>query len=418
MRGRVAVSAGVPEMSEQYMELLRGVDPALLSGPDCALAAERLAVVEKACAGLRLRLAARAAECGAHRGRGHADPVDWLAQLAGTTRGEAKAALETAAVVAEVPAVGKAVAEGMLSTAQAQEIVRTEAECPGTAAELVALASHQGLAALREEGRRLRLAAADPEELHRRQTAAREFRHWRDGMGMVCFRGALPPETGVPLVNRLDAECDRVRRAARREGSTDAREAHAADAFVRLVEGNGRGRSRAADLVVVCDIDALHPRSWTAGTAAVEGAPGENVGAPSTAAVPRPLVGVRRVGRPPTFFPGGRPTRRAHGRRRGFPAVDRVGVRAPTGAAVATAWSGTMCTRWPTPGLPPTTTSGPCVGRATPRRPSGTGGPGCSAPGPGHRPGRRERRPGPNAGRRQAPPPEAGPAVVFDRSDD
>src|SRR5688572_12061422 len=205
-------------------------------------------------------MAARAAECGAHRVRGHADAADWLAQATGSSRGEAKAALETAAAVAEVPEVGEAVTEGTLSLDQAREIVRTEAECPGTAAELVALASRRGLGALREEGRRLRLGAADPEELHRRQTAARHLRHWRDGEGMVCFRGALPPETGVPLVNRLDAECDRVRRAARREGSAEAREAHAADALVQLVEGKGRGRSRAADLVVVCDL-----RAWRRG---------------------------------------------------------------------------------------------------------------------------------------------------------
>ena len=241
---------------ERLVEALRRVDPELLAGADCAVLAECLAVAEKACAGLRARAAARAAECGAHRGLGYTEPADWLARVSGSSVGEAKEALETAASLPGVPEVKEALAGGLLSLAQAREIARTEGERPGSAAVLVDVARRRGLQAVRDEGRRMRLAVADPDELHRRQTAARSFRHWRDVEGMVCFRAALPPETGVALVNRLDAECDRIRRAARREGSTEAREAHAADALVRLVEGKGRGRGRAADLVIVCDIDA------------------------------------------------------------------------------------------------------------------------------------------------------------------
>ena len=250
------MSAEVLGQVERLVEALRRVEPALLPGADCAVLAERLAVAEKACAGLRARAAARAAECGAHRGRGYAQAADWLAQVAGSSVGEARAALETAASLPGVPGVGEALAEGSLSLAQAREVARTEEERPGSAAVLVELARRRGLQALRDEARRMRLAAADPDELHRRRRAARSFRHWRDEAGMVCFRGALAPEDGIPFLNRLDAECDRVRLAARRNGSTEAREAHAADALVRLVEGGGRGRSRAADLVIVCDLQA------------------------------------------------------------------------------------------------------------------------------------------------------------------
>lgn len=102
--------------------------------------------------------------------------------------------------------------------------------------------------------------------------AARELRHWRDEIGMICFRGALPPEVGVPFVNRLDAECDRLRRAARRTGNSEPRAAHAADALVRLVGGGGRGRARAADLVIVCDLNA-----WRRGVA-LDGEPCHLVG--------------------------------------------------------------------------------------------------------------------------------------------
>ena len=74
---------------------------------------------------------------------------------------------------------------------------------------------------------------------------------------MVAGRFRLPPEVGVPFVNRLDAETDRVRRGARRDGSGEPREAHAADVFMRMTSGAGKGRSARADVVFVCSLDAF-----------------------------------------------------------------------------------------------------------------------------------------------------------------
>ncbi len=66
----------------------------------------------------------------------------------------------------------------------------------------------------------------------------------------------LPPAVGVPFVNRLDRETDRVHRRARKEGSTELREAHAADALLLLATGGGKGRAGRADVVYVCDLHA------------------------------------------------------------------------------------------------------------------------------------------------------------------
>ena len=60
---------------------------------------------------------------------------------------------------------------------------------------------------------------------------------------MIRFRGALPPSVGVSFVNRLDAETDREWRAAKRAGRLESRAAHAADAFVRMLDGTGNGKS-------------------------------------------------------------------------------------------------------------------------------------------------------------------------------
>ena len=80
--------------------------------------------------------------------------------------------------------------------------------------------------------------------------------HWKDDLGMIRFRGALPPSVGVSFVNRLDRETDREWRAAKRAGRLESRAAHAADAFVRMLDGAGTGKARSADLVIVQDLRA------------------------------------------------------------------------------------------------------------------------------------------------------------------
>ncbi|MCA1844522.1 MAG: HNH endonuclease [Actinobacteria bacterium] len=264
--------SGLSAAMRALREALSGFEPALLSGEDCAAVAEELARTEKACAGVRAAAAARAAECGAHRRRGWADGADWLAQVSGTSRGEARAALETVASMDACPVTRAALAAGEVSLAQAGEIAKAEAVRPGSEVELVGLAKRKSYTAVRDEARKVRLAAVEPEELRRRQVAARSLRWWRDELGMVRLHAALTPEVGIPLVNRLEAETDRIRRRARSGGSEELREAHAADAFVKLTAGKGRGKAVTKDLVVVCD-----RRAWARGHAH-EGEPCHIVG--------------------------------------------------------------------------------------------------------------------------------------------
>ena len=109
---------------------------------------------------------------------------------------------------------------------------------------------------MRDEARRRRLAAVDPEELHARQHRARRLRTWRDAEGMVRLSGALPPVVGVALANRLDAEAERRRRQASSEGKAEPFEAHAADALVALVNGEAKVARGRAEVVVVVDLGA------------------------------------------------------------------------------------------------------------------------------------------------------------------
>ncbi|MET1003676.1 MAG: HNH endonuclease signature motif containing protein, partial [Acidimicrobiia bacterium] len=95
-----------------------------------------------------------------------------------------------------------------------------------------------------------------PEHLHDCQVDAQRFRTWRTELGNVAFQGELPPEIGVPFIQRLDAETDRLWRAASPDERARSREWHAARAFARLVSAEGRGKATTSDLVIVCDINA------------------------------------------------------------------------------------------------------------------------------------------------------------------
>lgn len=247
---------------------LAGFDPGFYSGADCALLAEELAATEKACTAARLLAAARAVGAGAHRERGFSDGAAWLARQSGSTSGRARQELQTASRLDEHPDTKQALIAGEISLAQAQEIAQT----PGAESDLLGVARQGDLSKLREAARQHRQSQVDPGELRRRQFCLREFRHWADREGMIRFAGALPPETGLTLVRRVEAAAARLHRAAKQAanrtgGQVERFDAYAADALISLTTGAGdaKGAPR-VDLVLVCDLNA-----WLRG----RGLPGE-----------------------------------------------------------------------------------------------------------------------------------------------
>jgi hypothetical protein len=273
-------------VGENLVELMRGLraalvdfQPELLSGDDCAGLVEELAITENVCGVARLRAADRAGQCGAHKERGFADVSEWMARASGSTAGAAKSALDTAAALESQPAVKAALEAGELSLAQARELVRTEAECPGATADLLEVAKTESLRSLKDKARDRRVRAIDPEELHRLQHAAMGARHGRNRLGNVTITLEMPPEFGVPITSRMDAETDRLWQHWRRQTNgtcerdvmltgelfADAgsavtasrrRAALAAHAFLRMLDTGGNGKAHQADLVIVCDLAA------------------------------------------------------------------------------------------------------------------------------------------------------------------
>ena len=243
------------ELMRELRSSLGRLDPSRLGGEECVRLVAELALTEKACAAARVRVAAQAAISGAHRRSGFQDAHEWMARQAGCSAATARSALRTEAALSDHPATAAALSAGELSLEQAQQIVAGAAGDAASESELLDRARSEGLQSLAEASRQRRLARIDPSELAERQRQAREFRHWTDAMDMTRFRGGLPPVVGVALMNRLDEETDRIRRAARAAGGElEAREAYAADALVTMLSGGEAGsRAGRADLVVVID---------------------------------------------------------------------------------------------------------------------------------------------------------------------
>jgi hypothetical protein len=226
-------------LASELREELATFDPEFWSGPEAAVLVEVFATTEKACAAAKARAAARAAQCGVHKDKGFADPEDWLARMSGTTTHQAREDLKTAERLEDCPTTKQAVLDGDLSMGEAAEITKTETECPGTEKDLVDTAKREGMGRLKEKARKQRQEAADPDELRKKQQRARDFHAFLDDLGMVQVRGGLLPEIGIPFMNRLAAETDRLRKAARAHGREEPRGAHAHDAFAAMLEGQG-----------------------------------------------------------------------------------------------------------------------------------------------------------------------------------
>jgi Domain of unknown function (DUF222)/HNH endonuclease len=254
--GGGVVAGSVLEAAAGLREALAGFDPEVVSAAECACLSEELAVTEKACATVRLPAAARAVRGGAHRDRGFKDGVSWLARQSGTTGGQARQALETAGRLAGCPDTKDALLAGDISLLQAAEITQAASELAGAEAELLPLARHSDLSQLRDRAREHRQARTDPAGLRRRQFQRREFRHWQDRDGMIRFSGGMPPETGLPFVQRVEAAGLKARRAVRAAGRPlEAFEAYAADGLICLTAGTAGGPiSARAELVIVCDL--------------------------------------------------------------------------------------------------------------------------------------------------------------------
>ena len=200
------------------------------------------------------------------------DPIV-VSRATGTPVGQAKATIELGNNLKAAPELGAALASGTVSAEQAREIASAEASAPGVIEELVAVANSEPFHVFKDKARKLKLEAEQHNGLAARQHEARSARHYSDELGMTHIHLTLEPLVATPIVNRAEADAERLYKAARKTGQTEAFEAYLADAFVEMLSGNGKGRSTRPELVVLVDYETIH-NGWKLGLGGVSKIPG------------------------------------------------------------------------------------------------------------------------------------------------
>lgn len=182
------------------------------------------------------------------------DDAQVVSRTTGTPVGQAKATIELGNNLKAAPELGDALQTGAVSAEQAREIACAEASVPGVVEHLVKLASEEPFHVFKDTARKLKLEAEQHNGLAAKQHASRSARHYSDELGMTHIHLSLEPLVATPIVNRAEADAERLYKAAKKEtGRTEPFERYLADAFVAMLQGGGKGRASRPEVVVLVD---------------------------------------------------------------------------------------------------------------------------------------------------------------------
>ncbi len=199
-------------------------------------------------------------QANAWRDSGERSAAHFLAHTTGVTVTKAEETLSTARRLEELPATADAFRSGSLSETQTAEVAAAAAQSPASERRLLDTAGRSTLKQLRDECRRVRLAATDQRATYERIKAERHLVTWTDTEGAYCGRFRTTPDAGARIAAGLDAEIERVFRAARTEERHEPRATYAIDALETLVGGTGAHHSRVSrnvEIGVLIDYGAL-----------------------------------------------------------------------------------------------------------------------------------------------------------------
>lgn len=264
-------------------EELATIEPAGLSDEDAVAGLALASRIERMGAGLRLRLAHRAAQSRQWHEEGYRSEAAWVAAMAGSSIGEARSALATATRLAELPQTCEAVRSGSLSSSQIQAVVAGASADPAAEPELLLAADVLSVDRLRQVAREVRAASVDSDpDRQARLRRSRYLRFWtRDDM--LHLSGAVPVDAGAELVAAVRARAAFVSDEAVAAGlEPEDQEAYDADALVALAvgdvrvatfSGNAGGTERQATIAVHVGADGGRgQRSAEAGRCEIPGA--------------------------------------------------------------------------------------------------------------------------------------------------
>ena len=254
--------AGVDPLGEllcSIRSLAAGAEFDSLDAPVAARLAERCAEAERLLAAIRVLATASLQDKALWRREGFRSAAAWMASKTGTAVGTAIRTLEMADQLPDLPVVAEAFRAGMLSEAQAREIVEVAAEVPDAQEQLLEAAGKLPLQGLREECRRVQAAAAvDEDDRYRRVHRGRHVRSWVDRHGHGHLSGTMTPDELARFMAEVDRRCDDIVEDAIRGGWFESRDAHRADALVDLARPDSAEPAGPENMVhVVIDYDAL-----------------------------------------------------------------------------------------------------------------------------------------------------------------
>ncbi len=246
------------EMECDFAEWVSGLEPRVYAGDEARRLLDVVLRVKRLASAAETLLAARVAETDAWReGSTDRSAAHWLARRCGISIADAKAKLDTADKLAELPATAEALRAGRLSDQQAREVVAGATADPGAEKDLLATAADDSLKELRDESRRAQ--ATDDEEgrqarIHRR----RGLRARVDSDGEFCltYRGTV--YAGAQILAGLKPFTDAAFQQARKDGRHESLAAFAADGLLAMAQAAaaGNGTPGRSNVKVIIRVDA------------------------------------------------------------------------------------------------------------------------------------------------------------------
>lgn len=275
----MAVTPGLGEIRGALRTFADRFDPALYSAADASVVMEHAARIEKMAATVKALAAKRVADTELWRRGGDRSPAHHLARATGTSVGEARDAIDTAAKLSALPDVDRAARAGRLSPRQASAIADAAAVDPAQQRNLLDVARRSSLRELQDECHRIKAASVDSEENYRRIHRERSVRTWTDRGGAAHLHATGPADHVAAMLAALEPGIDERFHAARRNNRPEPRQAYAFDALRQALDagaaapgdagedGPGGPRKRAnvsrPKIIVRIDWDAL-VRGWPA----------------------------------------------------------------------------------------------------------------------------------------------------------
>jgi hypothetical protein len=173
--------------------------------------------------------------------QGYKTPARWMAAKAQVTLQSAIATIDTGRRLAELPATRQALQQGKLSRIQAAEISAAAAANPSAEKHLLRAAKTDTVAQLREKCAEVLASAKRDRDADERIHRSRYLRSWSDPDGAFRLDARMPSDAGAKLISTVRARAREFEDQARRAGSKESSEAHAADALVSLADSSTPG---------------------------------------------------------------------------------------------------------------------------------------------------------------------------------